>query len=288
MARPRVRTTRGSRPVIAPRRSRAPKTYAPTLTPVRISELARLADVPAATIKHYLREGLLPGPAARTSRNMSYYDPQLAARVRTIKELQTRRFLPLRLINELLEPAPSAAVRADADTTLRRHLGELEPAILAGAAEAQAHRGRGAGAATAAELCASYAISAVELAELAAAGLSQPGADGRYRDADLELIEVIDETRHRGLGDLFPMAILAPYAEAVRALVRAELEMFRVRVLSGAALPPRPLDDVARDATRLGERLVVAMRAKLIIAELRALRGDASPPAVTATRRRSR
>jgi DNA-binding transcriptional MerR regulator len=255
---------------------------------VRISDLARQAGVPSATIKHYMREGLLPRPTARTSRNMAYYDPRLAARVRTIKDLQTRRFLPLRLIGDLLEPAPSAEVRADAEATLRRHLGELAPAIQAGADDARARRGRADRGDRAEELVARCAITADELTGLAEAGLAGPGADGRYRDADLELIEVIDETRHRGLGDLFPMAILAPYAEAVRALVRAELEMFRVRVLSGAALPPRPLDDVARDATRLGERLVVAMRAKLIIAELRALRGDASPPAVTATRRRSR
>jgi hypothetical protein len=71
------------------------------------------------------------------------------------------------------------------------------------------------------------------------------------------------------------MAILGPYAAAIRTLVQVELELFRSRVLGGAALPALPLPDIARDATALGERLVVAMRAKLVVPELRAL---AAPP----------
>ena len=246
---------------------------------VRISDLARQAGVPSATIKHYMREGLLPRPTARTSRNMAYYDPRLAAQVRTIKDLQTRRFLPLRLIGDLLEPAPSAEVRADAEATLRRHLGELAPAT-------RARRGRADRGDRAEELVARCAITADELTGLAEAGLAGPGADGRYRDADLELIEIIDETRRLGLGDLFPMPILVPYAEAVRALVRTELELFRRQVLAGPALPPRPLDQIAREATALGERLVVAMRAKLVLSELQAparpnpAAAAAAPPAV--------
>src|SRR5688572_6247656 len=79
------------------------------------------------------------------------------------------------------------------------------------------------------------------------------------------------------VGDLFPMAILGPYAAASQSLVRVGLELFRRRVLGGAALPALPLPDIARDATALGERLVVAMRAKLVVPELRAL--AAPPPA---------
>ncbi|MEZ4404590.1 MAG: MerR family transcriptional regulator [Kofleriaceae bacterium] len=272
-----------------PRRAAmAPRAGGADAALVRISDLARQAGVPAATIKHYMREGLLPRPTTRTSRNMAYYDPRLAARVRAIKELQTKRFLPLRLIHELLEPAPSAAVRADADATLRRHLGQLEPAIRAGATDAQHRRGRDDGGATEAEALARFEVTAAELAELRAADLAGPGSDGRYAGADLELLEIIDETRRRGLGELFPMAILGPYAAAVRTLVRTELDVFRAQVLTGPALPPRPLDEIAREATRLGERLVVAMRAKLVISELRAVAGAAPAPNPQPTNVRSK
>jgi DNA-binding transcriptional MerR regulator len=241
---------------------------------VRISDLARLAGVPAPTIKHYMREGLLPRSQARTSRNMAYYDPRLAERVRVIKDLQSRRFLPLKLIADLLEPPPSAALRADAEETLRRHLGELEPAIRAGAGDARAVRGREVvPARSRSAVLASLDVTGDELDDLARAGLVEPtsvaGGEPIYAAADLEILLVIDEVRRAGMGDLFPMPILEPYAAAVRTLVRVEIELFRRRVLAGSVLPPKPLDEVARDATRLGERLVVAMRAKLVIPELR-------------------
>jgi DNA-binding transcriptional MerR regulator len=225
-----------------------------------------------------MREGLLPRSQARTSRNMAYYDPRLAERVRVIKELQSRRFLPLKLIADLLEPPPSAALRADAEETLRKHLGALEPAIRAGAGDARAVRGRDAGPGrTRSQVLATIDIAAQELDDLERIGLveSTPiaGGESLYTGADLDILLVIDETRRAGMGDLFPMAILEPYAAAVRTLVRVEIELFRRRVLAGSALPSKPLDEIARDATRLGERLVVAMRAKLVIPELRSAAG---------------
>lgn len=257
---------------------------------VRISELAEQAGVPAATIKHYMRERLLPRASARTSRNMAYYDPRLAARVRTIKELQTRRFLPLKVIAEVLEPSPSARLRADAEHVLRRHLGELEPGVRAGTRDARARRAEPDAVRSRAEILRSLDLTAAELDGLAAAGLAEPAGDGpaRYEGADLEILAIIDEVRRTGLGPLFPMPILGPYAEAVRALVRVELELFRRSVLSGAGLPPRPLEEVAREATRLGERLVVALRQKLVISELRAAAAPRAPspgsPAASAPR----
>src|SRR5689334_25052989 len=92
---------------------------------IKMSELSKRAGVPGPTIKHYFREGLLPGPEVRTSRNMAYYDARLAGRIRVIKELQADRFLPLRVIGELLEAAPSDRIRADRDVQQRKALGAL-------------------------------------------------------------------------------------------------------------------------------------------------------------------
>src|SRR5215207_4865536 len=75
---------------------------APAQELLRISELAERADVPVATVRHYLREGLLPEPV-KTSRNMAYYPPEFVDRIRLIKQLQEERFMPLRVIRGLLE-----------------------------------------------------------------------------------------------------------------------------------------------------------------------------------------
>jgi DNA-binding transcriptional MerR regulator len=71
---------------------------------LRMSELAEQSGVSPATIKHYLREGLLDGgeEVVRTSRNMAWYPPEFVDRLRQIKQLQEERYLPLRVIKELL------------------------------------------------------------------------------------------------------------------------------------------------------------------------------------------
>ena len=72
-----------------------------------MSELSRQSGVSGPTIKHYMREGLLPPPAMRTSPNMAYYDPAIIPRIKSIKELQKNQYLPLQVIRELLDESSS-------------------------------------------------------------------------------------------------------------------------------------------------------------------------------------
>ena len=69
---------------------------------IKISELAARAGVEKSTIQHYIREGLIPTPEARPHRNMHYYDADLVERIKLIKDLQTRRNVPLARIREML------------------------------------------------------------------------------------------------------------------------------------------------------------------------------------------
>ena len=84
---------------------------------LKMSELADASGVSAGTIKHYLREGLLGDEDAivRTSRNMAWYPPEYVDRIRLIKRLQEERFLPLRLIKELLAERPPRTPRDQVD-----------------------------------------------------------------------------------------------------------------------------------------------------------------------------
>lgn len=69
---------------------------------LKMSELVARSGVEKSTIQHYLREGLLPGPAARPHRNMAYYSPVLVERIGLIRQLQTKQRLPLGKIKKLL------------------------------------------------------------------------------------------------------------------------------------------------------------------------------------------
>jgi DNA-binding transcriptional MerR regulator len=75
---------------------------------LKISELAERSGVSAGTIRHYVREGLLGGEEeiVRTSRNMAWYSAELVERIELIKRLQEERFMPLRVIREVLEDDP--------------------------------------------------------------------------------------------------------------------------------------------------------------------------------------
>src|SRR5204863_8961448 len=108
------------------RRDAATAMSVPSTDLLRMRELAERSGVSAGTIKHYLREGLLPEPV-RTSRNMAYYPADFVERIRLIKRLQEERFMPLRVIKDVIDDDPERATA----------LVELEDRILERAITAQ-------------------------------------------------------------------------------------------------------------------------------------------------------
>jgi len=236
----------------AVRKKRNPHEGEPQL--IKMSELARRSGVPGPTIKHYIREGLLPGPEVRTSRNMAYYDARLAARIRVIKELQAERFLPLRVIAELLEPAPSDRIRADRDAAQRKTLAP----VVADERAATQRRKRS-------EVIRAFGVTKAELDSLEKAGVLELKGEGEtagYSGLDIKLLDILADIRRLGLGDVFPISIAEPYLSAVKQLVELELEIFRHRAFTSNL--PGPLPAVAKQAVELGERLIVNLRAKIL------------------------
>lgn len=71
---------------------------------IKISELVRQTGVQKETIRYYINNGLLPKPR-KTGKNMAYYDDSYIKRIRQIKELQSKYFLPLRIIKEIVAQA---------------------------------------------------------------------------------------------------------------------------------------------------------------------------------------
>jgi DNA-binding transcriptional MerR regulator len=223
---------------------------------VKMSELSKRSSVPAPTIKHYIREGLLPGPEIRTSKNMAYYDVRVVGRIRVIKQLQAERFLPLKLIGDLLEPAPSDKIRADRDSAQRRALMQIAPSV--GASDGKQRRKR-------TEVMKTFGVTRAELDSLEGAGvltLKGEGETAGYGGTDLRLLDILAETRRLGLGELFPVETAELYMNAVRELVKLEIDVFRHRAL--AVGTPANVVEIARQAIDLGERLIIGLRKKLL------------------------
>lgn len=229
---------------------------------LKMADLARQSGVPAPTIKHYIREGLLPPPAKRTSRNMAYYDASIIPRIRTIKELQRTRFLPLRVIKELLDGVGPDGP-SDPEAAVTRVLQEMAPSRTKSRTD-----------------LVEEGMPATELDWFRDIGIVTPVGEGdeqTYSGDDLELVETMNDARKAGITRaMLPATILEPYVRTIHELVRTEVRMFREGILpvAGDSLPA-----LAEAATVLSERLVVLLRRKLLVPTLReVLAEDAVAP----------
>jgi DNA-binding transcriptional MerR regulator len=224
---------------------------------LRMGALAEASGVPAATIKHYLREGLLPAPV-KTSRNMAWYSPEYVDRIKLIKRLQEERYLPLDVIRRILENEPD---QVEARLELGDALLQRSQAALAS--------GKG--------ITRKQAVSKLDLPEDVLDGFERIGAiephetkaGVRYSQPDAEFLTAISEFRKSGYGEALGFTIYDAliYMRHLEALARDEVDVISEK------LPGRLTADEAADLIERGHGpmrdLLSAMHVKLLIAELR-------------------
>jgi DNA-binding transcriptional MerR regulator len=220
---------------------------------LKISELAEAAGVPVATVRHYLREGLLP-EGRKTSRNMAYYPPELVERIRLIKQLQEERFMPLRVIGELLarEDGDLDRVRARLDAADRGLDAALARERERSPAEAVSER---------------FAVPLEALDRLAELGVLSPAADG-YSPSDVRIVEAISRFRAGGYDERIGFTVhdAARFLEPLRALARREVELLSEKVV-GRIAPDRATELIEAGIDPLAD-LIAAMNSKLVTEEL--------------------
>ncbi len=222
---------------------------------LKMSELAERSGVSAGTIKHYLREGLLGSDdqVVRTSRNMAYYPVDFVDRLRMIKRLQEERFMPLRVIREVMASDPERAMR----------LIELEDRIIERAIAA-----RESGRTTRTRVRETYDVPANVLERLAEIGVLTPTSRG-YDADDVAIIEAISRFRAGGYEEEIGFTVYDTlrYQEALGPLVEEEVRVLLER-LAGRVDVDRAVEIIASGTEPLRD-LVGAMHSKLLLAELR-------------------
>jgi DNA-binding transcriptional MerR regulator len=270
---------------------------------LKMSQLAERSGVSSGTIKHYLREGLLPEPV-RTSRNMAYYPPEFVDRIRLIKQLQEDRFMPLkaikhylregllpepvrtsrnmayyppefvdriRLIKQLQEDRfmPLKAIKhvLDGDPARARALVELEDRILERAAAGDEARVSGA------ELVRRYEVPKEVLERLAELGVLTPTGRG-YSPSDVRIVEAISRFRAGGYDERMGFTVYDTlrYKRALEALVEEEVQVLLER-LAGEMDTDRAVALIDDGAEPLRD-LIAALHQKLLVAELKRQRAS--------------
>ena len=216
---------------------------------LKISELAEAAGVPVATVRHYLREGLLP-EGRKTSRNMAYYPPELVERIRLIKLLQEERFMPLKVISRAARARgrrPRAGPVAARGRRPRLRRG-ARPRARAGPRRRgqRAPRGAASRRSTGSPSSASSARA----------------ADG-YSPSDVRIVEAIARFRAGGYDERIGFTVYdaARFLEPLRALARREVELLSEKLV-GRIEPDRAAELIEAGIDPLAD-LIAAMNSKL-------------------------
>ncbi len=230
---------------------------------LKMAGLAQRSGVSTGTIKHYLREGLLgtEDDVLRTSRNMAYYPEQFVERIRLIKRLQEERFMPLRVIREVMADDPERAARVI----------ELEDRILERAIEA-GETGRVSGS----RVGETYDVPRNVLDRLEEIGVLSPDRRG-YDADDVAIIAAISRFRAGGYEEAIGFTVYDTlrYREALAPLVADEVGVLLAR-LAGEVEVERAVEIITSGVEPLRE-LIGAMHSKLLLAELRRVSGERGP-----------
>ena len=231
---------------------------------LRMRELAEAAGVSAGTIKHYLREGLLPEPI-KTSRNMAYYPREFVERLKLIKHLQEERFFPLKVIKEILEngeqgegPERLRALIELEDRVLERALGRQDAKTLSER-----------------EVSERYGLPEEALERLERLEVLSPqvrNGSRRYGPDDVQIIEAVSRMRASGYSEALGFTVYDTliYKRNLERLVREEVGVMMERLVG--EMEPDAAAELLERAVEPMRDLVAAMRTKLLIAELRARR----------------
>ena len=175
---------------------------------LKMAELAEASGVSAGTIKHYLREGLLP-PSRSRRREHGVVPPEFVERIQLIKELQERRFMPLKAIKGML-----------GDLERTRALSSSRTACLERALDGEAKR------ISAAELRRRYDVPQEVLDRLAELEVITPNSRG-YSPSDVRIVEAISRFRAGGYDERIGFTVYDTlrYKRAMEELVKEEVEV---------------------------------------------------------------
>jgi DNA-binding transcriptional MerR regulator len=192
---------------------------------------------------------------------MAYYPAEFVARIRLIKRLQEDRFMPLRVIRQVLDDDPERV----------RALVELEDRILERALAAQEQR-----RVSATEVGERYDIPRTVLQRLAEIGVLTPSRRG-YATDDVKIIEAVSRFRAGGYDETLGFTVYDTlrYRAALEPLVAEEVRALLDR-LAGEVPVERALQIISAGAEPLRE-LIGAMHSKLLLTELARQRDGVAP-----------
>ena len=182
-----------------------------------MQELSKKTGVPPGTIRYYIGEGLLPKPI-KTHRNMAYYDEGYVRRIKLIKELQEKRYLPLSIIKQMLEQSESSMETEEVKTLL-----DLEGKLfknISNLPEFEPPNPK--------ELSRRTGVDIEFIEQLEEMGVISRNAYDLYDEDCVSIVEILVKLREAGYTDEigFGSDHIRMYKEMIEVLARQEVRMF--------------------------------------------------------------
>jgi len=230
---------------------------APGTSPsLKMKDLERATGVGREAIRFYIHAGLLPEPR-RLGRNVAWYDAAFVDRIRLIRALQQKRFLPLRVIKTIV----------DGDVT-------LAPAEVQTLVDVDRHLFRAAGIhrrrppVKLTEVARRTGVSPAEIRQLATVDAIEITSRQGTRwldDPGVRIVELWAKLRDAGFTEAlgFTPDDLCLYVDMVRWLAREEVRVF-TRGVTGKTDPER-FSVMAEVGIEILNQLISVLRTSVLL-----------------------
>ncbi len=221
---------------------------------LKMQELSEATGVSSGTIRFYIQKGILPRPL-KTHRNMAYYDATYIERIRAIKELQKKRYLPLNIIKMILE-SRDFSINGESKKLLK----EMDKSF-----PEDTELGTGTESMTRDEIAERTGLSEKDLESLETQGMIRADAGGRFDPECVRLAELVAELRRIGLTEEreFQVDQLQIHQDLLEFLARKELELFTKRI-ARKGMSPKEVSDLARNAVNVLNRIIPILHRRMI------------------------
>ena len=224
---------------------------------MRMRQLIAATGVTKATVQHYIKEGLIPKPIG-TSRNAAFYDESHVNAIRLVKELQSKRFLPLSVIKKVVKRR-GGGLSIDEIRTLVEINGKLFPNIQ----EVPDMK-----PVSAQELSSRTGVTLKNISLMEKAGMikaTKRGEDRFFAEDDIRIVECFGKLQKAGYTDElgFDASILRTHWDLMKIIVEEEAKILTSRV--SGRVPVQNLPAMIEDAATILNTIIGLFHKKIIV-----------------------
>jgi len=228
-----------------------------TKNKMRMKQLMAETGVTKATVQFYVSEGLIPKPI-KTHANMAYYDESHVNAIRLVKELQSKRFLPLSVIKRVMH-GEKAGLSVDEIRTLV----EMDGKLFTNIQESPALKPLNVK-----ELSKRTGVSLEDIRIMERLEILTPIKKGNqkvFAEVDIRIVECFGKVRKAGFtSDLgFDATQMKLYWDFMKMLVEEELNIFAS--LTAGKVSAQKLPAMVEDAATIASNLMGLFHKKIII-----------------------